>query len=155
MPGARAERHRFDLDGGTISLDFVNTVSGMRDAPNMRERLFDYGDLVYWAEQVGLIDMRKAAALQTLAQREPVRTTAAFAEAIRRREALHDVVLAAVDERETPATALAVVNAWVADALAHRKFRPLSPARFEAVLDEDGDLLSFLRPVALDAAELL
>jgi predicted RNA-binding Zn ribbon-like protein len=30
-----------------------------------------------------------------------------------------------------------------------------APGRFEAALEEDGDLLSFLRPVALDAAELL
>src|SRR5438046_1025129 len=30
MAGAREERHLFELDGGTVALDFVNTVSGMR-----------------------------------------------------------------------------------------------------------------------------
>src|SRR5438270_478076 len=39
MAGAREEGHRFDLDGGTVSLDFVNTVSGMRDSANSRNRL--------------------------------------------------------------------------------------------------------------------
>ena len=47
------------------------------------------------------------------------------------------------------------VNAWIADALARRRFRVTAPGRFEAALEEDGNLLSFLRPVALDAAELL
>jgi predicted RNA-binding Zn ribbon-like protein len=156
VPGARAEQHRFDLDGGTVSLDFVNTVSGMRNSGNPRDRLLDYGDIVYWAEQVGLIDARKASALYAAATKDPAKAASAFAEAIRRREALHDVVLAAVDGRETPAPALAIVNGWIADALAHRTFRALSPSRFEAVLEErDGDLLAFLRPVALDAAELL
>ncbi len=155
MPGARADKHRFDLQGGTLALDFVNTVSGMRGSPNDRDRLVGFADLVYWAEQVGLIDAARAASLYALEGQQPEGTRQAFAEAIRRRESLHDVALAAVDGRETPEAALAVVNAWVADALAHRKFRALGPSRFGAVLDDDGDLLAFLRPVALDAAELL
>lgn len=155
MPGAREEKHRFDLDGGTVSLDFVNTVSGMRGGPNPRDRLLGYGDLVYWSEQVGLVDAKRASALYALATREPERTAAAFARAIRSREALHDVVLAAVDGRETPLPALEIVNAWIAEALSHRKFRPSSSRAFQAALEDDGDPLSFLRPVALDAAELL
>ena len=154
MPSARADKHVFELDGGTISLDFVNTVSGMRGV-NPRDRLAGYDDLVYWAEQVGLIDGKQAAALYARAGKEPERYGAAFAEAIRRREALHAVVLAAIDGRETPLPALETVNAWIADALAHRKFRPASPGTFEPVIEDDGDPLSFLRPVALDAAELL
>lgn len=155
MPGARADKHRFELEGGTVSLDFVNTVSGMRGSFNPRDRLLGYGDLVYWAEQVGLVDAKRAAALYGLEAKEPERTLAAFAEAISRREALHDVVLAAVDHKKTSAAALSVVNEWIADALAHRKLRVAAPGTFEPALVDDGDPLSFLRPVALDAAELL
>jgi predicted RNA-binding Zn ribbon-like protein len=155
MLGARAERHRFELDGGTVSLDFLNTVSGMRRSANPRDRLQGYGDVVYWAEQVGVIDGRRAAELYRRAEREPQRAAEAHAEAIRRREALHDVVLAAVDRRPAPEAALETVNRWIADALAQRRFRPAGAGKFEAALADDGDLLAFLRPVALDAAELL
>ena len=155
MPGAREDRHQFELDGGTVALDFVNTVSGMRSGGNPRDRLAGYPDVVYWAEQVGLIDSRRAADLYALAEREPERAAAAFGEAIRRREALHDVVLSAIEGRAAPDAGLEIVNAWIADALARRRFRVAAPGRFEAALEEDGNLLSFLRPVALDAAELL
>src|SRR3954467_10100975 len=102
MRGAREDHHRFELEGGTVALDFVNTVSGMRGAGNPRDRLLGYADIVYWAEQVDLIDAAGAAALYARAGREPGRAAAAFTAAIRRREALHDVVLAALDRRETP-----------------------------------------------------
>ena len=155
MAGAREDRHRFELEGGTISLDFVNTVSGMRAGGNPRDRLAGYPDVVYWAEQVGLVSARQAAELYALAGRQPQRAAAAFEEAIRRREALHDVVISAIEGRDTPAAALDAVNAWIADALSRRRFRSAAPGQFEAVLEDDGDLLAFLRPVALDAAERL
>lgn len=155
MRGAREEKHRFELDGGTVALDFVNTVSGMRTSASPRDRLQGYPDLVYWAEQVHLVDAKRAASLYALAESEPQRVAQAFALAIRRREALHDLTLAAVDGQPTPPAALEVVNEWIADALAHRRFRASESGKFEAALEDDGDLLAFLRPVALDAAELL
>jgi predicted RNA-binding Zn ribbon-like protein len=155
MAGAREERHRFELDGGTVSLDFVNTVSGMRGSTNPRDRLEVFADIIYWAEQVGLIDRPEAASLYARAEHDPARAAEAHSQAIRRREALHDVVLAAVDERPIPGAALETVNAWIAEALVHRRFRMAAPGKFEGALEDDGDLLAFLRPVALDAAELL
>src|SRR5882762_10193473 len=132
MPGAREDRHQFELDGGTVALDFVNTVSGMRSGGNPRDRLAGYPDVVYWAEQVGLIDSRRAADLYALAEREPKRAAAAFGEAIRRREALHDLVLSAIEGGAPPDAGLEIVNAWIADALARRRFRLPAPGRFEA-----------------------
>jgi len=152
MAGARQERHRFELDGGTVALDFVNTVSGMRGSTNPRERLEGFADVVYWAEQVGLIDGREAARLYGRAEQDPARAAESHRQAIRRREALHDVVVAAVDAGPIPGAALETVNAWIADALAHRRFRTVAPGKFEASFEDDGDLLAFLRPVALDAA---
>jgi len=154
MPSARQERHVFELDGGTIALDFVNTVSGMRGL-NPRDRLIGYDDLVYWAEQVGLIDAAQAARLYERADGEPGAAAKAFVDAIRSREALHDVVLAAVDGRAAPVDALETVNRWIAEAMSSRRFQPVSPGRFEVTLPDDGNLLAFLRPVAIDAAELL
>jgi len=155
MAGAREDRHQFELDGGTISLDFVNTVSGMRGEANPRDRLQGYADIVYWAEQVRLIDSRRAAELYRAAEQSPDLAEAAHALTIERREALHDVALSVIDGRPTPKAALATLNSWIVDAQSHRRFHSTAPGRFEMALEDDGDLLAFLRPVALDAAELL
>lgn len=154
MPGARAENHRFDFDGGTISLDFINTVSGMRRvAP--KERLAVYDDLVYWALQAGLIDLRQARRLYSETERHPRRAAEALGRAIELREHLHDVVVAAVEKREPSADALDAVNRWICDALSHRQVRPAGPGRFETEFEDDSDLLAFLRPVAADALRVL
>ena len=79
MAGAREDRHQFEQDGGTISLDFVNTVSGMRGEANPRDRLQGYADIVYWAEQVRLIDSRRAAELYRAAEQSPDLAEAAHA----------------------------------------------------------------------------
>src|SRR5438128_10377755 len=143
MAGAREESHEFEFDGGTVARDFVNTVRGMRGGNDQRDRILTYPDLVYWAGQIGLIDSRQASDLYERAEREPGRAANAHAEAIRRREALHDVVLAAVDERPPPTAALETVNRWVAEAMGKRRLRMTAPGKFEASLEGDGDLLAF------------
>src|SRR3954468_18814906 len=94
--GAFTDKFRFDLDGGRVSLDFVNTVSGMREvAP--REKLTDYRDLVWWAQQTGLLAKKRAAQLIADAEGHPRKFESALVDAIRTREALNAVVLAAVE----------------------------------------------------------
>ena len=154
MPGARAEKFRFDLDGGTVALDFVNTVSGMR-VVNARERLESYDDLVYWAEQARLLDRAGAARFYAEAERHARRAEEALGRAVLTREALNDVVVAAAEGEPPPETALTIVNAWIAEAHAHRRLRSAGRGRFDAAFHDDGDLLTFLRPVALDAEDLL
>ena len=152
--GALAERHLFEFDGGTPALEFVNTMSGLR-VVNPQDWLTEYADLAFWALQMGLIDDARMKELAGEAERHPRKAQQALAAAIAAREALHDVLLAAIEEREPPAPALDAVNAWIAEALRHRRLRPRGPRQFETVYDEDGDLLAFLRPVAADAADLL
>lgn len=154
MAGALADKFKFDLDGGTVALDFVNTVSGMRGF-EPREHLFEYGDLVYWAQQAGLVDRRRAAALHAEAARHPRRAAEAFARAIAFREALQAVAAASISGAAPPQAALAAVNEWIAEALSHRRLRSAGPGRFTMQFDDDGEPLAFLRPVALDAADLL
>lgn len=137
-------RHRYVFDAGTIAADFVNTVDGMRGV-DPKEHLLGWPELVDWARQAGLIP----------AGAHPRAIDGALQQALRFREALHEVVVAAVEEREPPAGALAEVNRWIADALAHRRLRPAGPGRFQMEFDRDGNPLAFLRPVAVDAAELL
>lgn len=153
--GAYAEQHQFDRIGGRVSLDFVNTMSGRRP-DRLNERLQEYADLVFWAQQAGLVDAGGARRLIAQARLHPRRAALALEEAIADREALHDVVLAAVQGRSAPDAQLARVNGFIASALQRRRLRPIGPGRFEATFDGDeSDLLGFLRPVAADAADLL
>jgi predicted RNA-binding Zn ribbon-like protein len=137
------ERHPFDFAGGTLALDFVNTVSGMRDF-NPIERLPGWAELVEWAEQAGLLK----------SGHQPRGSPEALAQAIAVREALHDVVVCSLEQREPDPEPLAELNRWVADALAHRHLKPTGSGRFAIEYDREGPLW-FLRPVAADAAELL
>jgi predicted RNA-binding Zn ribbon-like protein len=152
--GAFAERRVFDRIGGRLSLDFTNTMSGLRGR-NPEERLFEYADLVWWGQQAGLLDQRRAQQLLEEAERHPRRAAQAFETAIAAREALHDVVLAGLQGRVPDAPALEALNSWIADALRHRRLRPAGPGAFQPDFPDDGDLLAFLRPVAADAALLL
>lgn len=152
--GAYADRHVFEFDAGRPALELVNTMGGLRSVrPN--ERLTAYEDLAFWALQLGLIDQRRLDALLEQARQHPRRAAQALADAIAAREALHDVVVAAIESREPPAEALHRVNAWIAEAGQHRVLRPRIGGGFEGVFDDDGSLLAFLRPVAMDAADLL
>src|SRR5258708_37698233 len=91
----------FDLVGGRPSLDFLNTMSGLR-VVNPSEKLLAYPDLIAWARQARLIDGRRAARLLAEAERHPRRAALAVEEAIALREALHDVIVAGTGGREAP-----------------------------------------------------
>jgi predicted RNA-binding Zn ribbon-like protein len=144
----------FDLVGGRPSLDFLNTMSGLR-VVNPSEKLLAYPDLIAWARQARLIDGRRAARLLAEAERHPRRAALALEEAIALREALHDVIVAGTEGREASPAALDTVNQWIASSLQHRRLRAKGPGKFELAFEDDGDWLAFLRPLAVDAAELL
>jgi predicted RNA-binding Zn ribbon-like protein len=144
----------FELIGGRRCLDFLNTVAGMRpDRP--REHLLEYRDLLRWARTARLIDERQMTALLAEARRHPRRAAAALQSARELREALHDVVVAGIHGKEPPPQSLLLVNEWIASAMARRRLvaaRGKYQLRWE---ERPGDLIGFLTPVALDAAEVL
>lgn len=145
---------KFDLYGGDPSLDFVNTVDGMRGFTAV-EQLGSYPRLLDWAVQASLVGPAEAHRLARLAEAQPIRAAAALAEACRLREALHDVLVAVLQGKPVPPRELEAVSAWVASALARRR---LIAARNGVRLgwEEAGDdLLSPLREVAAAAARLL
>src|SRR5437763_11675005 len=110
--GAWTEKRIFELDGGRLSLEFTNTMGGLRGV-NPDERITGYADLAWWAQQVGLIDLRRMEELIIRAAAHPRLAAQAHAAAIEAREALHDVVLATLEEREPPSAALEPVNRWM------------------------------------------
>ncbi len=149
---ARTE-HVFDLSGGHLALDFVNTVGGMRGV-TPREHLHQYADLVGFARQAGAIGEKQASRLLGEARRRPEEAAVALAAAIALREALYRAFLDRAAGRRPRGADLVAVNAALARALPHRRL--LEEGDSVVLGWEDAtDLEALLWPVVEGAAQLL
>jgi predicted RNA-binding Zn ribbon-like protein len=143
----------FDLLGGRLCLDFVNTVSGKRGV-NPRERLHDYQDLVSWSRQVGIFDEGEAKALLAQALRAPEQAEKAFQEAIALREALYQIFTAVAEQREPRADDLGILNATLSRSLCNQRLSFQNGRYSLGSLRGETDLDCMLWPVAKSAVEL-
>jgi predicted RNA-binding Zn ribbon-like protein len=145
----------FELDGGRVSLDFVNTVGGMRGY-EPKEHLHAYADLLEFARQSGVVSDDHARRLAKRAAAEPEMAIRVFRRAIEFREALFRLWSAWVAEKPIPETDLEIVNAMVTRGLSRQKLIPSSVGSCCALgWEEADDLEVVLWPVAKDAADLL
>ncbi len=112
--------HLFELSGGQLALDFVNTVGGMRaEQPN--EYLRGYEDLLTFGVQTDSVSAEQARLIADLARRRPAEAEAALAEAREIREALHRVFLRRVDGQAPDPADLALLGSALGRALSHRR----------------------------------
>lgn len=110
----------FDLSGGQLALDFVNTVGGMRPH-RAREHLNRYQDLLAFALQTGTVSADQARRIAEEAVRRPAEAEAALEEARAIREALHRVFAAGAEGRRPAAPDLTFLNGALSRALSHRR----------------------------------
>lgn len=137
------------LDGGDISLDFTNTASGRDEGP-LREKLRAYGDLVTWAERVGVAGRERARRLRAAASRAPAEAEAVLERARALREATYRLFA-----REAGAgTDLALVSEEAGRAAAERRVVE-GEEGYVFEWPESDRLEQLLWPIALSAAELL
>jgi predicted RNA-binding Zn ribbon-like protein len=116
----KPDEHVFDLSGGHLALDFVNTVGGMRGVtPN--EHLHGYPDLVAFGRQTGVLGEREAARLAEEARRAPALAEAALAGAIALRETLYRIFLDRAEGQPPKQADLDALNAALSRALPHRR----------------------------------
>jgi len=145
---------RFDLTGGAVCLDFVNTLDD-RFRAEPKELLNDYMDLARFAEDTGSLGHQQVDRLMTLSMQHRQEAKRALESAIRLREAISDIFYAVVRQKPVPAASLIVLNSNMQDALQHLA---LVPAKghfawtFETRVD---DFFAPLWGVARDAADLL
>ncbi len=152
--GPNRAEHQFELTGGRICLDFVNTVGGDRSG-HTREHLHAYGDLVSWARQAGAIEGPHARRLLEEARQRPHDAETTHREAIALREALYRTFLAVVERREPDPADVACLSALLGRALGHRRL-DRRDAAFGLVWDDlPGALGAPLWRVAESAASLL
>src|SRR5437867_12858841 len=77
--------HDVEFVGGSIALDFANTLGGMHSAPT-HEHLLEYNDLVDFARGAGTLSLSQARRLVDEASRQPARAAAVLRPAIALRE---------------------------------------------------------------------
>lgn len=86
---SKDEAFEFDLSGGLLCLDFVNTLGDRADEPE--EHLGDYGDLLDFARQAGAMPGTEVEELAAEAGTDPSHASDVTAHAVRFREVLYRV----------------------------------------------------------------
>jgi len=140
-------RRVFDLSGGRLCLDFVNTVDN-RPTERAQDLLETYADLALWSRQSGLLTSREERALVGRARRAPDNALKVLERARFLREALF-----AVFSRDNP-SALDDLRKALPTAYRHPVLR--SGQGHELVWEDDPKALDrTLGPVLRSAIELL
>lgn len=144
---------QFDFVGGSLCLDFANTVN--RPGGTIRaEHMRAYGDLLSWSLQAGTVDGVEAARL-TVSAGEDVRQAEQVLERARRlRDAIYRI-FATLGGGAVADEDLEVVNVEIGRALAHARLQPTGEGFRLECCRRSGLLERPLWPVAQSAAELL
>jgi predicted RNA-binding Zn ribbon-like protein len=160
VPSLRYTVDNIDLHGGRLCLDFANTAV-WRLSPQPEETLVDYAALLAWSRRAGALDGADVDPLRAAAVDRPDQAAALLERAIELREAINLVFVAATLGRSPRAPDLAVLNAALAESMAHAAVHP-GPDGFAwdwSAGPETGspgpNLARPLWPIARSAAELL
>ncbi|HET7756626.1 MAG TPA: ABATE domain-containing protein [Steroidobacteraceae bacterium] len=111
----------FDLSGGHVALDLVNSLDHRFGGEGPADRLERYGELLRFAEQTGLLDRAGARRLERSV--DAGAGTRAVRSARELREALAATLYGRIDGRAPPAGALATLERCFQDAQRHRELR--------------------------------
>lgn len=153
-PGASSPP-KFEMLGGSPSLDFSNTVSGRREGKHF-DFLHSYDDLLAWAVQAKLVTKPRARELVAAARRNPARIADIFRRSIKLREAVYTIFSSVAAGKRVPASALKILNNELIEAMRNARVVPKSARGFDWQLPHEVCGLFYpLQAVARDAAELL
>jgi predicted RNA-binding Zn ribbon-like protein len=146
----------FELVGGHLALDFVNTVDWRGDPTRRRDLLVTFEDLLAWARAAKLLGTADVRLMSVAAQRDEARAMRSLHRARRLREVLARVLAEADRDGRPTARDVRLLNAFLAAALRRRRLE----VRGTNVVwswgpGEKGTFDSLLWPIVLAAAELL
>jgi predicted RNA-binding Zn ribbon-like protein len=147
---------KFDLSGGTLCLDFANTVSNRKIASEVCDHLASYSDLLAFATQARYLPVEFVRKLTAASQYDPQAAGRTLERAHRLREAIYRTFLACADRRSPPPDDLKLIQTMT---VAGWKYSWLTKAgltyrwvlKRERATRPDG----LLWPIARSAAELL
>jgi predicted RNA-binding Zn ribbon-like protein len=145
----------FKWVGGDLSLDFNNTVDWLGIEPQAGERLTDYGRLVAWAREGGVLSVETEQSLLERSSDHPTAASKALQRALQTRSLIHRIFFAVLNDPDAVFPELAQLNSLLTE----------SPAQLEYDEDQKGftwtwaydhdQLTSLLQPVVWSASQLL
>ena len=148
---------KFDMDSGSLCLDFVNTLD-WHASDHPEEELASFADLLTWGREAGLLTSREAGQLLRQSQEQPGEARRWLAEAVRLREALYRVFVSIANAPHSDPIAaadVAVISAFWQQAAQYRRLAADGAAfRWEWALQAT-DLGRVLWPVAQCAVDVL
>ena len=146
----------FQLIGGHLALDFVNTVDWRADPTRRRDLLVAFEDLLAWAKASKLLGTAELRAMSAAARRDEAAATRSLGRARRLREVLARVLAAAGRNTRPPDRDVRLLNAFLVAALRHRRLEIRGTTFFWSWTDGERDPFdSLIWPIVLAAAELL
>ncbi len=154
--GAMGERSASNLElvGGSLCLDFVNTVSTRIEALS-REYLTSYGEWVAWSHHAGILDTEEARSLNDDAARHPDLAAAALGRAIAVRETLYRILLKAAHDERPDNADLVALNLVLREGLSRMEISSTGRRFAWTWVVNQEELDRMVWPVVRSAADLL
>lgn len=145
--------YQFEMTGGALCLDFVNTVGDRPDLSN--EHFHAYPDILSWARQASILTDDEAVDLRRFSDRKPGEADEVFARAVSLRESLYSTFAALATGSNPSERELAILNRWLAESLAHLRLEESENGFVWSWSGSETALERMLWPVVRSAGDLL
>jgi predicted RNA-binding Zn ribbon-like protein len=142
------------LDGGNLSLNFVNTIHDRYEEP-LEDYLHNYLDLITWANFADAINSSQKKRLLQRSRENQEEANQVYKDSIQLREAIYQCVVSLINRDEVPPVNMQVVNQWLSKAFSNLELTQLDDS---LVLDwkaENSGLESVLWPIIRSFADLV
>ena len=157
MTETKPERRRpplFELIGGNVCLDFINTLDD-RPSGEPKELLKNYYDLARFGEDTGILTPEQLDYFLEKVHLMPDEAQEAMRRAINLREALYAIFTAVMNKQSAPQLAMDRLNANLHDATLHSRLVQREERLEWRFDDMTSSCYAMLRPIARAAADLL
>ena len=156
---AKRRQPKFELIGGNVCLDFINTLDD-RPSAQPQELLKNYYELARFGEDTGILTPAQLDFFFDNAHLMPDEAGDALRRAINLREAMYAIFSALMKKQTAPAVAMDTLNAYIRDAAQHSRLVQKKDVQREGRCEWRFDDLTsafgaMLWPITRAAADLL
>lgn len=142
------------LDGGSLCLDFVNTIPDRKDGSN-RDNLHSFNDLLYWAKKTRIIDSSTFALLEEAGEMHERKAREFFEEAINLRSLIYSIFHPISLGKKAKPADLEAFNALTGRYAQHLQIALVKGAFVEQWNFDADDFYNITAPILWSARELL